>query len=101
MNLMRKQLSEAEFQAATAGLEVGQQTLRIAHGVLVEGRPQAEFVEALGLSRGAVSQAVTRIWAAHAEQVPPGYERVTAVLPSHQAFIVKKWANASKGVVKE
>jgi transcriptional regulator with XRE-family HTH domain len=24
--------------------------------------------------------------------LPPGYERVVAVLPEHQAFIVKKWS---------
>lgn len=24
--------------------------------------------------------------------VPPGYERVTAILPEHRAFLVKRWA---------
>jgi hypothetical protein len=90
---MKKRLSEAQFQACIKGLEVGQQTIEIAHGVLVMGQPQAQFVTSLGLSKGAVSQAVHRVWAAHAaKELPQGYERVSAVLPERQAYIVKKWA---------
>lgn len=93
VNFMKKRLSEAQFQACIKGLEVGQQTIEIAHGVLVMGKPQASFVESLGLSRGAVSQAVQRVWTAFAaKNLPLGYERVSAVLPEHQAYIVKKWA---------
>ncbi|MET1114560.1 MAG: TrfB-related DNA-binding protein [Comamonas sp.] len=90
---MGKRLSEAQFQQCIEGLEVGAQTLAIAHGVLVRGQTQASFVQALGLSKGAVSQAVQRIWRAH---LPAGYERVSAVLPQHQAFIVKQWAEHAK-----
>jgi len=90
---MKKQLSEAEFQAAIKGLDVGQQTIEIARGVLVEGQQQSSFVKSLGLTRGAVSQAVQRIWAAfETKSLPEGYELVSAVLPEHQAYIVKKWA---------
>jgi len=32
--------------------------------------------------------------------VPEGYERVTAVLPEHQAFIVRKWAEEAKKKTK-
>jgi len=95
---MKKRLTEAELQTALAGLEVGPQTVEIARAVLVEGVPQAEFVKSLNLSKSAVSQTVNRVWAAHQEAVPAGYERVTALLPAHQAFIVKKWARAVKGV---
>lgn len=93
---MKKRLTEAQFQAASKNLEVGKQTLDIAHGVLVEGKPQAEFVALFGVTKGAVWQAVTRVWDAHMGQTPKGFERVTAVLPAHQAFIVKKWAEAVK-----
>lgn len=90
---MEKRLSDAQFQACIKGLAVGRQTIEIAHGVLVMGQPQASFALALGLSKGAVSQAVHRVWAAFAaKNLPQGYERVCAVLPAHQAFIVKKWA---------
>lgn len=90
---VKKQLTEGQFQEAIKGLEVGQQTLEIARGVLIEGKAQADFATALGLSRGAVSQAVNRVWVAHeAKNLPQGYERVSAVLPEHQAYIVKRWA---------
>lgn len=93
---MKKRLSEAQFQEAIKGLGVGQQTIDIAHGVLVEGRTQASFVAALGVTKGAVSQAVNRVWAATKGNLPEGFERVAAVLPEHQAFIVKKWAEDAK-----
>ncbi|MFN9707817.1 MAG: transcriptional regulator KorA [Burkholderiales bacterium] len=94
---MKKQLTEAQFQACIRGLDVGQQTIEIAHGVLVKGQPQALFVASLGLSRGAVSQAVHRVWSAFAAtDLPQGYERVSAVLPEHQAYIVKRWAEDAK-----
>lgn len=98
MQSMKKRLTEAQFQAAIRGLEVGQQTIEIAQGVLVLGQPQSVFVEALGVTKGAVSQAVSRVWAAHEskESIPKGYERVQAVLPEHQAFQVRKWAEAAK-----
>jgi TrfB plasmid transcriptional repressor len=90
---MKKQLTEAQFQAAISGLDVGPQTIEIARGVLVNGQPQVAFVESLSLSKGAISQAVSRVWTAHeAKNLPPGYEHVSALLPEHQAFIVKKWA---------
>jgi len=93
---MKKRLTEAQFQASIKGLEIGQQTIDIAHGVLVEGRPQAAFVALLGLSKGAVSQAVNRVWTATKGNPPEGFEQVAAVLPEHQAFIVKKWAKDAK-----
>lgn len=96
MQSMKKRLTEAQFQAAINGLEIGQQTIDIARAVLVEGKPQAEFVASLGLSKGAVSQAVTRVWTAARGELPEGFERVTAVLPEHQAFIVKKWEADAK-----
>lgn len=87
---MKKELTEEQFNAAIATLDVGPQTIEIAREVLVNGRAQGDFVTKFGLTKGAVSQAVSRVWHA-APHIPKGYERVTAVLPSHQAFIVKKW----------
>jgi len=94
---MKKRLNETQFQVAIASLGVGQQTIDIAHGVLVEGRPQVEFANSLGLTKGAISQAVSRVWTA-AEKVffPKDWERVTVELPKHQAFIVRQWALAAK-----
>ncbi|HPL30973.1 MAG TPA: transcriptional regulator KorA [Anaerolineae bacterium] len=90
---MKKRLTDAEFHEAIKGLDVGSQTLEIARGVLINGTPQKEFAASLGLSKGAISQAVNRVWAAHEEKsLPDGYVLVSAVLPEYRAFIVKKWA---------
>jgi hypothetical protein len=94
---MKKRLTERQFLEAIKGLEVGAQTLEVARGVLVEGMPQAAFVKSLGLTKGAISQAVNRVWAAHeAKSLPKGYEKVSVILPEHQAFIVKKWDEAAR-----
>jgi hypothetical protein len=70
---MKKRLTEGQFHEAVKGLKVGEQTLEIARGVLIDGKPQADFVAQLGLSRGAVSQAVDRVWSAHqAKNLPAG-----------------------------
>nr|BCU00342.1 transcriptional regulator [uncultured bacterium] len=96
--MSKKTMTEAQFAETTKGLSVSPQTLEIAHGVLVQGKPQAQFAQELQLTAGAISQAVRRVWAAFQEKnaVPSGYERVTAILPAHQAFIVKKWVQAGK-----
>ena len=94
---MKKRLTEPEFKKAIKGLDVGLQTLEIARGVLIDGKPQKEFGAALGLSRGAISQAVKRVWAAHEESnLPEGYVRVSAILPEYRAFIVKKGAEGAR-----
>lgn len=96
---MKKRLTKARFDAVISllGARVGPQTVEIARGVLVDGRPQADFVKSLDLSRSAVSQAVTRVWdAANEEPLPLGFEKITAVLPDHQAYIVKQWAEKAK-----
>ncbi len=33
--------------------------------------------------------------------LPAGYVRVNAVLPEHQAFVVRKWANAVRQKLNE
>ncbi|PKD40498.1 transcriptional regulator [Methylomonas sp. Kb3] len=93
-----KRLTEKQFNQAVDGLGVGDQTKEIARGVLVDGKSQAEYVKALDLTRGAVSQAVKRVWEAHLAkaEVPEGYERVTVILPKFQALQVKKWAKSAE-----
>ncbi|WP_343463285.1 TrfB-related DNA-binding protein [Pantoea sp.] len=92
----KKHLTGEQFQRVTRGLNVGQQTLDIAYGVLVQGKPQKVFAETLSISRGAVSQAVNRVWEAYKQEVPDGYVRLEVILPERQAFIVKKWADEAK-----
>jgi len=92
--MKKKRLSEAKFQKAIRKVDIGPQTIQIAHGVLVDGRPQADFVALLGISKGAVSQAVNRVW--QASIVPDGFERVTAILPKRQSKIVRGWETKSR-----
>lgn len=94
---MKKRLTQAQFQRCIKDLDVGKQTIDIAHGVLVQGHPQTYFVSLLKLSKGAISQAVNRVWDAYTEtDLPQGYERVSVILPKHQAHIVKMWVKNSK-----
>jgi len=89
---MKKRLTEAQFHQSIKGLDAGVKTLEIARGVLVDGKPQTDFVQSMRLTKGAISQAVNRVWTAYEEKnLPSGYERVSAVLSKHKAFIVKKW----------
>lgn len=94
---MKKAITEEQFRAAVRGLDVGKQTMEIAHGVLVQGRAQTEYAAQFGLSKGAVSQAVARVWEAHqALNLPRGFREVRAILPEHQAFIVNRWADEAR-----
>ena len=71
---MKQRLTEEQFLRAIRNLDVGPQTIEIARGVLVDGRPQAHYATQLGLSKGAVSQAVCGVRAAHdSTNLPPGY----------------------------
>lgn len=103
---MDRRLTVVEFEKAISTINVGPQTIEIARGVLVEGKSQTSFVEATGLTKGAVSQAVKRVRQAAeklkgAEPIPEGFETVTAVLPEHQAFQVRIWAEQAKAKTKK
>lgn len=89
-----KRLTEGAFLRAIVGLSLATKTVEIVRAVLVDGQRQADVAAVHGLTRGAVSQAVTKVW--DASQIPPGYERVEAVLPAMQAFQVKQWAKAAE-----
>ena len=94
---MKKRLTKNQFEAVIKDLNIGQQTVEIARGVLVDGQPQTDFIEAMDLSKGAVSQAVNRVWSVYEESnLPDGYERVSVVLPAHKAFVVKRWGEETK-----
>lgn len=96
MRERKKRLSKSQFEEAVKDLEVGKQTLNIAYGVLVEGKSQAEFVTLLSVTKGAIWQAVNRVWHAHKKKSPDGFEQITSVLPEYQAYVVKKWLLEAK-----
>jgi hypothetical protein len=86
-----KRLTLEQFALAVQGLDVSEKTRRIAESVLVHGRAQVDVAAELDLSKGAISQAVDRVWKAAQRQAPDGLERVTVTLPHHQARIVREW----------
>ncbi len=92
----KKRLTEEEYQAAIAGMNITDQTKDISRGVLVQGRKQADYVAEYGITKAAVSLACRRVWESHLKRTdpgtPPGYEAVNVVLPRQKAFIVKQWA---------
>jgi hypothetical protein len=87
---MAKRLSAIAFDRASARLNIAPRPLAMARSVLVDGEAQAAVAKREGVSRNAVCLAVNRIWDASSE-VPEGFERVTAILPKHKAFLVRQW----------
>lgn len=94
MAMNAKRLTEEEFLRAIVGLSLAAKTVEMVRAVLVDGQRQSEVAALHGLTKGAVSQAVTKVW--DASRIPPGFERVEAVLPAVQAFQVKQWAKAAE-----
>jgi hypothetical protein len=93
---MSKRLTPEQFDRAVGDLTIGRRGRAIARAVLVDGIPQATYVKKFKLTRGAISQVVSRVWQAHQDLLPPDYERVVAVLPRPQALIVRKWEAEAK-----
>lgn len=87
---MGKRLTPSEFETATQGLSIADRPAAMARAVLVDGQSQADCARAMRVSRNAVHLAVNRVWEAH-QAVPTGFERVTAILPKHQASVVRSW----------
>ncbi|MCK9709848.1 TrfB-related DNA-binding protein [Pseudomonas syringae] len=95
---MKRTMTAAQFEQATKNLDMSERSKEIAFGVLVEGRTQAEFAQKLNVTPGAISQIIARVWKPFEQQmsVPIGFQRVSVILPEHQAFIVKKWSRAAR-----
>ena len=91
-------MTRDQFIQATRSLTMGESTLEIAEGVLVDGKSQSDFARTKQITRGAVSQIVSRVWKIHLKEIniPDKFGEVTAVLPEHQAFIVKQWEKAAQ-----
>lgn len=92
-----RRLTLSQFENAIQSLSVGQRTIDIAKAVLVDGLRQRDQAANYGITGGAVSQAVGKVWrAAQGAGVPAGYEKITVILPEQRAFIVKKWASEAE-----
>lgn len=97
MQIMKRTLTAAQFEQVIKNLNITEQSKRIAFGVLVQGRPQTDFVQELNLTPGAISAVVGKVWKRFeaSQAIPEGFRRVTAILPEHQAFVVMKWSQAA------
>ena len=85
-----KRLTSEQFAHAIEGMTISERPVAMARAVLVDGMSQSDCARAMSVSRNAVSLAVNRVRDAY-EAVPAGFERVTAILPAHQASVVKGW----------
>lgn len=99
-----KRLSLEEFERASGALRMGERAFEMTRAVLVDGARQLDQAEAFGITRGAVSQAVNKVWQAAQKErceLPEGFEKLTVVLPEHRAFLVKKWADEAKELLNK
>ena len=64
-----KRMTREQFIQATRRLTMGESTLEIAEGVLVNGRAQADYARAKQITAGAVSQIVSRVWKMHLKAI--------------------------------
>lgn len=93
---MKHRLTEAQWQEAVRQLAVGDRTKQISHAVLVLGTPQKVLAAQYGLTPGAVSQAVQRVFRASSNpDLPAGLDRLKDRLTPHQLFQVKRWLESS------
>lgn len=98
----KKKFTKSEFKETISKLNLGKRTLEIGYGVLVLGNLQKEYADKFNISTAAVSLSIKRIVDAYYDQQrPSGYETITAVLPSHQAFLVQKWAKIAKKEIQK
>jgi hypothetical protein len=65
--VMAKRLTLVQFEQTVGGLFLNPRIVAIAKSVLVEGRQQIELVASTGLTKGAISQAVKRVWSEYDE----------------------------------
>lgn len=75
----RKKLDEVSFDRAVAQIAADEQTIRIAHAVLVRAHKQADVAAQFGVTQPNVSRAVTRVWRA-AQQLGNGAKKKEVVV---------------------
>lgn len=72
-------------------------SLKIMHSIAdALGVPLPHLLESTELSPEQLAELSDGLTSPPKASVPPGYERVTAILPEFQAFQVKQWAEAAR-----
>lgn len=87
-----KRLGPEEFEALLPHLErLGERNINGARAIMVDGRPQKQVAEEMGVSKATASAFVCRVWEAHIEfgTRPPGWINLNVTLPPELADVVK------------
>lgn len=96
----RKRLTKQAFTAAAKRTAIGTKGLEIAQAVLVHGAKQKDQALKHDLTPQAVNRYISEVWLAHvsgaAEDLPPGLQRITVVLPEDKASIALEWEKQEK-----
>lgn len=91
-----KRLSLEEFEEAAATLSMNARTRAIAKRVLVHGHSQADLAQHYGVTAGAISQSVGRVWKAHQAIMPRGFERLEVLLLTARVPLVRQWDSEAR-----
>lgn len=94
----RRSLSKKAFDQAIARCSLGERATEMARAVLVNGQPATQVAQHFGVTGAAVSHHVRAVWQAHtdASALPPGFVRITVVLPEDKASIAQSWERDEK-----
>ncbi len=94
----RRSLTKRDFDATLKRLNISEQAAEMARRVLVGNEQQSTVAAAYSVTVSAVSHQVGRVWRTYVEslEIPPGHEKITAVLPVEKAAIVRTWERDSR-----
>lgn len=94
----RRSLSKRAFDQAVKRTSLGERTAQMAQAVMVAGKKQTDVATEYGVARSAVSHYVGLVWKAHMEasELPPGFRRITVVLPEDKALVALSWERDEK-----
>lgn len=94
-----KRLTPQEFEALSPYLDrLGANNVVGARAIMVDGRKQAEVAREMGVSKGAISAVVCRIWESHLEHGsrPKGWVSLNVTLPPDLADVVVDMARKAR-----
>ncbi|MCG7556054.1 MULTISPECIES: TrfB-related DNA-binding protein [Pseudoalteromonas] len=100
--MSKLKISEADFLNYRSKSSLSEKTLDIAYSGLVLGVANKDIAEKFEVTKGAVTQAIARVKKDMGlTLIPSGFERVTAILPEHQAYQVRLWEEKASNKIKE
>lgn len=94
----QRSMARRDFDATVKRLGIQERGIEMARRVLVAGERQTAVAAEMKVTVGAVSHQVNRVWREYvnAQEIPAGYERVSAILPADKAAIVRTWESETR-----